>query len=876
MSDKNYKDDITLDDVKITPWLEQYKNFKEQYPEELLLFRMGDFYELFFDDAKTAAAVLDIALTARDKDKKIPMAGIPYHALNIYLGRLIKAGYRAAICEQMSDTPPKGAKVVDRKIIRVATPGTYIPEENDFNFKDDGARLAAVNMAKNKIALAFLNVETGRLEAGTLIKSEAAALISAFGPSEVIIPSNISEQKILETLPVLNNYALHKVKGELFKLESAVSRLESALKNKKLSSFGFDDKDACIGSAWAALDYLSATQFSSVKHVLTIKTLSIKDKMNLDEAAQVNLDLIDGSASLFSCLDRCRTPMGRRTLRDWLLRPLMDISAIKRRQDAIGELINAPENIALLADLLAGTRDIERALSRLALGSGNPRDLAAIRDTLKLLPEILNLKILSSVINAFPAQALQELLNYLDAALEEELPRNLNSKPVIKSSFNKELASWRDVKERGEGWLAEYVDRERANTQTPRLKAGYTQAFGYYLETGKAGLVKTPGYFERRQTLVNSQRYTTPELRDFQDKMLHSNDEIARIEALIYNHVINKVISFSADLQMAGRLLGLLDCVASSALIARERGYNKPEVDNSMGIYIKAARHPVLEAVMTDQAFIPNDIILGEDKPRIIILTGPNMAGKSTWLRTAALLAIMAQAGLYIPAESAKIGLVDRVFTRIGARDDLARGSSTFMVEMLETANILNNVTERSLVILDEVGRGTATWDGMSIAWAVLEFLLYERPSTRVLFATHYHELTCLEDNKNIKNYSMAVRESKNGIAFLHQVKEGAADRSYGIEVARLAGLPSSVLKRALELLKIFESSELENLNNLKNFKDDVPDYQALTGQINFLENSQAQADLILDELKTLDLDNITPMQALKILGKLKDESLKL
>ncbi|MBR1418053.1 MAG: DNA mismatch repair protein MutS, partial [Synergistaceae bacterium] len=523
-------------------------------------------------------------------------------------------------------------KIVDRKIIRVVTPGTYVPEEQEDNNLNSGARLAALNIYKNKIALAFLNVETGRLEAGTLIKSEAAALISAFHPSEIILPSSLNNnKKILESLPVLANYALHPVKNELFKLESAVSRLEAALKNKKLSSFGFDERDACIGSAWAALDYLSATQFSSVRHVLNIRPLSIKDRMNLDESAQINLDLISGNASLFNCLDKCRTPMGRRTLREWLLKPLMDLSAIKRRQDAIGELINAPENIAPLQDLLAATRDIERALSRLALGSGNPRDLAAIRDTLKLLPEFLNFKVLRTVIDVFPAERLKILCEYLDAALEDELPRALKLKPVIKSSFNKELASWRDVKERGEGWLNDYVERERVNTQSPRLKAGYTQAFGYYLEIGKAGLNKTPEYFERRQTLVNSQRYTTPELRDFQDKMLHSDEEIERIEQLIYQQVINQVINFSAEIQMAGRLLGLLDCVASSAAIARERGYTKPEVNNSMGIYIKAARHPVLEAVMTDRAFIPNDIILGEDKSRIIILTGPNMAGKSTW-----------------------------------------------------------------------------------------------------------------------------------------------------------------------------------------------------------------------------------------------------
>lgn len=886
------------DDVKMTPWLDQYKIFKEQYPDALLLFRMGDFYELFFDDARKAAAALDIALTARDHDKKIPMAGIPYHALNIYLGRLIKAGYRAAICEQIGEVPAKG--IVERRIIRVVTPGTYVPEENNYTDYDAG-RLAAVMPAKNRVAMAFLSVDTGRLEAGTLVKRDAAALLSAFAPSEVIYPANIPEQKILKILPFLSGYSLVEIKGDAFKIENAASRLSSALKNKKLISFGIKDEDPCVGAAWATLDYLSATQFSTVRHVLTIKPLAINDRMNLDEAAQHNLELIpetsQGGASLFSCLDKCRTPMGRRTLRDWILRPLMDIDAIKRRQDAIGVLVNSPEKISPLQDLLAGARDIERALSRLSIGAGTPRDLASIRDTLKLIPDIANLDFnndfnnkenaLAALIKYLPVDEMKNLENYLDGALEDDLPRTLNAKPVIRSEFNKELASWRDAIERGNEWLNEYLERERAASETPRLKTGFTQASGYYLEVGKAGLKVTPPHFERRQTLVNSQRYTTPELREFQDKMARSEDEIARLELSLYQNVIDNVMEHSAGLQTTGRLLGVLDCVTSSAVITRERGYTRPDVNNSMDFIIKSGRHPVLEAIMTDAAFVPNDIILGGDNARIIILTGPNMAGKSTWLRTAALLAIMAQAGLWIPADSASIGLVDRVFTRIGARDDLSRGNSTFMVEMLETANILNNVMPRSLVILDEIGRGTATWDGMSIAWAVLEYLLYERPNARVLFATHYHELACLEwnesKNKNaVKNYSMAVSEGKNGISFLHQVIPGPAGRSYGIEVARLAGLPVSVLKRAFELLEIFEEAEFKNLKNIKSIEH-IEKFKELTTKTKLEQSAlkrqislfSPEADGIIEEICDLDLDNMTPMQALKILGKLKAKALE-
>ena len=849
---------IIPSDVKMTPWLEQFKTFKEQYPDTILLFRMGDFYEIFFDDARTASAVLDIALTSKSADKKIPMAGIPHHALNSYLSRLIKAGYRAAICDQVSEPNPKG--LVERRVIRVVTPGTYVPEDE----AGESAHLASVWPMKNKTAMALLSVNTGQLEAGTLNTRDAEAMLSAFAPGEVLYPSNI------KTLPdFLNAYNLRPVPPETFKPENASARLKNALHAVKLDGFGISEGDLCTGPAWAALDYLSATQFSMLNNVLKLSPLIIKDRMSLDSSAQKNLELIPetsaGSVSLFSSIDKCRTNTGRRTLRDWLLRPLMDIKAIERRQNAIGVLVKSKRECAELQDYLSGTRDIERSISRLALGTGNPIDLGSVRDTLRVIPNIKNIKLdepLKGLLETLPD--LSGLSNYLEDALEDKLPRLLGASPVIRSSFSGELASLREISQRGEEWLSDYVERERQATSTPKLKAGYTNAFGYYLEAGKSGLTVQPDYFKQTQTLVNAKRYTTPELKDFEVKMKNSGAEISRVEGELYKSVINKVLENSRELQLIGRLLGILDCVSSSAEIARSRNYVSPVVDDSDVIDIKGGRHPVIENELKEAGFVPNDVNMSRES-RVIILTGPNMAGKSTWLRMSALLVIMSQAGLWIPAESARIGLVDRVFTRIGARDDLVKGSSTFMVEMLETANILNNVTDRSMIILDEVGRGTATYDGMSIAWAVLEYL-HGASKSRVLFATHYHELTCLEERlEGVKNYSMTVSEGKDGILFLHQVVPGAAGRSYGIEVARIAGLPDVVLRRAFELLGIFEKDGLKTAE----IPEPLPQ-TALKRQIMLLS---PESDAILEELSSLDTDNITPMEALKILNKMKNRS---
>ncbi|MDR1874382.1 MAG: DNA mismatch repair protein MutS [Synergistaceae bacterium] len=852
------------EEVRMTPWLAQYKKWKSEYPDALLLFRMGDFYEFFFEDAREAAAILDIALTSRQEN--IPMAGVPHHALNMYLGRLIRAGRRVAICDQVGES--NGRTLVERRVVRVITPGTYVPEESE-----NTGHLAAVSPARNgRLAVALLSTETGRLEAGTLSSDEAVALLTAFAPGEVLYPSSVKP----ETFPsVVRSFALLPRSGELFKISAAASRLKAALSSTRLEGWGIAEDDPCVGPAWAVLDYLSSTQFGAVRHVLRITPLKVDGCMYLDEATQHNLDLTPDSTagadnSLFSCLNRCRTPMGRRTLRDWILRPLLDLAAIGKRQDYIGCLVADVVTLSNLQDALSATRDVERALSRLALGAGTPRDLASIRDTLRALPSLLAISFgepLGEVARAFPN--LSDLSAYLDSALEEDLPRALGAGRVVRSSFSEELDSWRTVSENGEAWLAEYLETERAATGNSRLKTGYNRVFGYYLEIGRTGLDTVPPHYERRQTLANAERFATPELREFQDKMSRSEGEIARIEGELYHEILERVIARGLDLQMLGRLLGLLDCVASLARVAQERAYARPGVNASRTTSIRGGRHPVLETTPADSSFVPNDVTLDGEGARIIILTGPNMAGKSTWLRMAALLSIMAQAGSWIPAESASLGLVDRVFTRIGARDDLVRGNSTFMVEMLETAAILHNVTDRSLVILDEVGRGTSTWDGMSIAWAVLEHLHHDCGVTpRVLFATHYHELTCLEERlEGVKNFSMAVAEGSDGILFLHQVVRRPADRSYGIEVARLAGLPKSVLRRAFELLELFEKEGFE--------RSSIPDPLPLNHLREQLTLFSPEADAVIEELAEMDLNSLTPARAMETLSRLKGKSLK-
>jgi len=848
--------------VKITPMLKQYMEWKEKYPECLLFFRMGDFYELFFDDAREASEVLDIALTSRDPKKNLPMAGVPYHAVDAYLARLVKAGYRVAICEQISE--PDGRTLVDREVVRVVTPGTFLSDD-----EPSDARLVAICPVGKSVAVALLSVGTGNLEAGMLSVQDAVGAVKAFDPHELLVYSGVALPEIFSEFPDIT--VVERDKDD-FNVVNGAGLLCKLWDVNTLSGFGIDDDDPSAGCAYAAVKYLQETQFSALGYIKGIRPLLSKRRMYLDVTTQNNLELCTGNGhSLYDLLNKCRTPMGKRVLKDWILHPLLDTETVRIRQDAVSSLLGDHPLLEGMRISLSACRDMERAVARLSLGTGNPKDLGAIRDTLAQLPDISKYcrEARLDIWGAHIAD-LGELYDRLKQSLSDELPRNLlSSGAVIRAGYDETLDYWRDLSSNGNKWLDEFLEGEKKRTGIQKLKVGYNKVFGYYIEISKANHEKAPENYIRRQTLVGSERYITAELKEFEDKMLLSEQKSRERESELYKELIGVVIRRSMDIQNSGKALADLDVLASLAQTAWERSYVRPEICDHGDLVIKGGRHPVIEQVYPEIPFVPNDIEFSDPLRKIAILTGPNMAGKSTYLRMCALMVIMAQMGSFLPCDEAVIPLTDRIFTRIGARDELSRGNSTFMVEMVETANILRNVTGRSLVVLDEIGRGTSTYDGMSIAWAVIEYLdSHCSPSPNVLFATHYHELTCLSERLDgVFNLSMAVQETSRGITFLHQVIEEPSNRSYGVEVARLAGVPSPVINRAMELLDRFETR-----SDLPKESSDSPSEKQEYRQLDLFS---IEKEAVLEELENLDLDNTTPIQALEILSKLKGKLMK-
>lgn len=848
----------------MTPMLEQYVEWKDAYPDCLLFFRMGDFYEMFFDDAEIASSVLDIALTSRSKENeyKIPMAGVPYHSVDSYLGRLIAAGYRVAICEQI--TEPDGKSLVEREVTRVVTPGTWLPENSD-----DGGKIAACLFDGKSTAVALLEPAGGALRAGTFTNEGAAAALSAFMPDEILLRRGQRElfDKNCPGFAARGVIVTECEKG-YFAVEQGAAWLCRKWGIASLSAMGLDDRDLAAGAAAAAVKYLEETQFSNADNISSLTPMLPKENLVLDQSTQANLELADkGQATLFWVLNRCRTPMGRRALKEWITSPLQDLDEISRRQDMIETLANDGRLRAGLAELLSRCRDMGKSLSRLTLKMGLPYDVQSVGVTLGVVPEIV------SLVSGYPALArivpqcrTSELAALLRAAVADNVPRFVRDGGVIRSGFDAELDEWRDKAAHSSEWLARFEESERERTGIKNLKAGVNKVFGYYIEIPKASASKAPMDYVRKQTLVGAERFITEELKRFEHDMFRAEGEILAIEERIYAGLVGEVLGHSSEIQLTANFISALDVLLSLAAVASERGYTRPTLDMSKDFIVKNARHPVIEVTLGKNPFTPNDFnFSAENGRRIALITGPNMAGKSTYLRTAALIAIMAHMGSFVPAESAKIGLIDRVFTRIGARDELARGQSTFMVEMVETANILRHATDRSLVILDEVGRGTSTYDGLSIAWSVVEFLQgQEHAQPRVLFATHYHELTQLADLlPGIVNLSMGVDESAGRIVFLHKIIEAPSDRSYGIEVARLAGVPSAVLRRSQELLAQFEEKAEARNENVKNSSQ------------NQLTLFDVRQEAILEELAACDPNNMTPLAALELVMRLRNECCK-
>lgn len=845
----------------MTPMLEQYVQCKKQYPDCLLFFRVGDFYEMFFDDAYKASSVLDIVLTSRSKDPNnaIPMAGIPYHAVDSYLGRLIAAGYRVAICEQT--TEPDGKTLVERSVTRIVTPGTWLPENSDLD-----AKVAACFFVQKNISVAFLTSGSGTLRAGTFQTDQALSLLSSFSPNEIIIPKGQMDQ-LSQFMTALTNINIVERERSEFTNKNASSWLCRKWGISTLNSMGFDDTESAVGAAYAVVRYLEETQFSQAKHITSIKPILSTENLILDQSTQINLELVDASnTSLYFVLNRCATSVGKKLLKDWILSPLQDIDLISLRQKSIGEFINSHELRKSLEKLLLQCSDMAKSIGRMTLNMGSPSDLLAIKQTLRALPEIKKLILSSEILSKWATiPDLSSLSLLLNSALSDEVPRFVRDGGVVRSGFDKELDEWRERKNNSSLWLSDFEEKERKETGIKSLKIGVNKIFGYYIEIPKGSVDKAPLNYTRKQTLVGGERYITEELKLFEKNIFRAEEEILILEEKIYAQLVKEALAQSSAIQLASNFIATIDVLLSLADVAFERGYVCPVIDRSRDFIIKGARHPVIEIALGKEPFTPNDYNFTPDTgQRIAIITGPNMAGKSTYLRMAALITIMSHMGSYVPVEKAKIGLVDRVFTRIGARDELARGQSTFMVEMVETANILRYATDRSLIVLDEVGRGTSTYDGLSIAWSVLEFLHgHENRQARVLFATHYHELTQLPSFlPGIVNLSMAVEETSSGITFLHKVVLSPSDKSYGIEVARLAGIPTAVLRRSKELLKQFESESTDK--NIDNINE--------KNQMTLFDIKQ---DAILEELASVDPDSITPMQALELIYRLKKNSKK-
>ena len=809
-----------MSETKLTPMMRQYKEVKAGVSEDtLLLFRMGDFYEMFFEDAVKGSKLMDITLTKR---AGIAMCGIPHHALDNYLPKIIEERVKVAIADQMED--PKLAKgIVKRAVTRIITPGTIVdssvlqPTQSNY--------LASVSKLKECYGVAWLDISTGEFQVTELdSKEELKNELCRLNVKECIIPESLEKEWNEDgSKPVLNtNLTWTSVDDWTFDFKSAEDFLKENFNVASLDGFGCKDLRLAVSAAGAALYYTSENLKNDVNYINSLKTYHTEDYMILDAATRRNLEIIEGTGgsrkdpSLINILDKTCTPMGGRMLREWLLRPLFNRNSILERLDAVDDFKYEPLSLAEFQEMLSIVRDLERIVARLNIGNANGRDLIALSRSLEVIPglkmilsEYMNVltKKLNDKILCFP-----ELTTLIEEAIIDEAPTTITDGGIIKDGFNEELDVFRKASKEGKKWIASLQAKEQENTGIKSLKIKFNKVFGYYIEITKSNLDAIPENYIRKQTLVNAERFITPELKEVESKVLGADDKAKALEYELFQKIREEVIKFTDKLKSTASAIATTDVLASLAEVARINNYHRPVVNENNIINIKGGRHPVLDVTMTEERFVPNDTILDSRENKVIIITGPNMAGKSTYIRQVALLVLMAQAGSFIPADEAEIGIVDRIFTRVGASDDLSRGQSTFMVEMVETANILAHATDKSLVVMDEIGRGTSTFDGLSIAWAVAEYLHNTSGSqAKTLFATHYHELTELALTcKGVKNYNVAVKEYGDEVIFLRQIIPGAADKSYGIYVAKLAGLPSTVVERAKEILENLESNAID------------------------------------------------------------------
>ena len=872
----------------LSPMMAQYMETKKQYHDCILFYRLGDFYEMFFDDALTASKELEITLTGKEcgLEERAPMCGVPYHAVDSYLSRLVQKGYKVAIAEQMED--PKLAKgLVKREVIRVVTPGTITSAQALDETKNN--YLMGIVYLADKMGVSVVDNTTGDFLV-TEVSTDRALFdeINKFSPAEVICNDAFSMSGIsLEDLKDRYHFTVSTLDSHFFQDESCRKLLREHFKVGSLEGLGLGDYDCGVIAAGAVLQYLYETQKSTLDHLTTIVPYATGNYMVLDSSTRRNLELLETMrekqkrGSLLWVLDKTRTAMGARLLRTWIEQPLIRKEEILKRQNAIEELNLNYISREELGEYLNPVYDLERLIGRISYKTANPRDLLAFRNSIAMVPHIKQL------LGEFTSDALKELTEELDPledlndlisrAIVEEPPITVREGGMIKDGYNEEADRLRHAKTEGKTWLAELEARERDSTGIKNLKVKYNKVFGYYFEVTNSFKDLVPEYFIRKQTLTNAERYTTDELKNLEDVIMGAEDKLFSLEYDLFCEVRDAIAAEVVRIQKTARAIAAVDVFVSLSTVATRNNYVKPQINEKGSIQIKGGRHPVVEKMMRDDMFVSNDTTLDNSKNRISIITGPNMAGKSTYMRQTALIVLMAQIGSFVPADQANIGICDRIFTRVGASDDLASGQSTFMVEMTEVANILRNATRNSLLILDEIGRGTSTFDGLSIAWAVVEHISNTRLlGAKTLFATHYHELTELEGlMSGVTNYCIAVKEQGDDIVFLRKIVMGGADKSYGIQVAKLAGVPDSVINRAKELVEQLVDSDLA-ARTREIAEGSAPAGHKPVPKPDDVEMSQltlfdtVREDDIIEELKNLELGNMTPIDALNTLYRMQ------
>lgn len=864
--------------VQLTPMMEQYLRMKDKAGDALLLFRMGDFYELFQDDAIVASKALNIALTSRNKQQgePIPMCGVPFHSAEGYIESLVQQGFKVAICEQIED-PKQAQGLVQRDIVQVITPGTIIsttalnPKEHNF--------LASIALSAKGAGFAYIDVSTGTFAVTAWDQANwPDALrreVERVQPREILVPEPLPARlDLVEQPPGTFATTFQAWEAAHFRRERAYRRLTQQFGVRTLESFGCEDNDLAITAAGALVAYVHRTQQRTLDHLQGLRVYNTGDYMVLDDTTRQHLELLQSpqrASALIDIMDTTVTAMGGRLLRQWISQPLYVLPALQERQGAVAELAGESGRRTQLRQGLERVADLERIVGRLSLGSVTPRDLGALRRSIQHLPSIETL--LHNGASARLAQLaaewdpLHDIESCIAAAIVDDPPATLRDGQAIRPGYHAELDELRDHDASGKNWLSAFEAQERERTGISSLRIGFNKVFGYYIEVRKTQQDRVPETYIRKQTLVNAERYITPALKDHEVGMLRAEERAVQLEQELYDALRQTLLQHTGRLQQMAGLLSQLDVLASLADVAVARQYCQPTLDMSDRLSITDGRHPVLESIYQDERFVPNDTELDRQTHQLLLLTGPNMAGKSTYMRQVALIVILAQIGSFVPASAAHIGLVDRIFTRVGAQDMLAKGQSTFMVEMTETANILHNLSPRSLVLLDEIGRGTSTYDGISIAWAVMEFLHnHAGIAPRTLFATHYHELTALADSlERVQNFNAAVREWGEKIIFLRKILPGSADRSYGIHVARLAGLPLMVIDRARQLLATLEASGSSHAA--------LTPQPARQRQLSLFENGHTQ---LLQELRALPLDDLSPRQALDTLTDLQQRAQRL